>query len=156
DSAPGLWIESGTRPSVGGGSTPSGAHSRRRSALGALRLAAPQLVDPIEDRVGDRLLGVDRELVLVLGVDERDRILLRLEADLGIGDVVEDDQVGALAHQLVACPARPPDAVLGGEADDRLALAALRSEAGKDVLGGLEVQVEPAALALDLALGDRL
>ena len=77
-------------------------------------------------------------------VDQRDRVLLALEADRRVGDVVEDDQVGALALELGAGALDASLAVLGGEADDRLVLAAAGGEAGEDVLGRLEAQLERA------------
>ena len=79
----------------------------------------------LQDRLGDLVLGGDRHLGLGSLADQGDGVALALEADLGIGDVVEDDQVGALARELPrARSTAAPAAVLGGEADDRLALRA--------------------------------
>ena len=50
-----------------------------------------------------------------------------------------------LRDQLLAGAREAALAVLGGEADDRLALALRRREAGEDVLGGLEMDVESRA-----------
>src|SRR6187551_3904525 len=46
----------------------------------------PQPVDLVQDRLGDLLLGGDRDLALPLGRDQGHRIALALEADLRIGD----------------------------------------------------------------------
>ena len=54
---------------------------------------------------------------------------LALEADRRVGDVVEDDQVGALAAELGAGALEPPPPVLGGEADDGLLRPAGRRRA---------------------------
>src|SRR3954468_17365385 len=80
----------------------------------------PQAVDLPQDRLCDLFLGGDRDLGLGLGPYQRRRVALALEADLGVGDVVEDDQVGALALKLAAGALDRAAFVLrrfGGEAD---------------------------------------
>src|ERR1700761_404573 len=51
-----------------------------------------QRSDLVEDRLGDRLLGRDRDLALPVAVDQGDRVVGALEPDRRVGDVVEDDQ----------------------------------------------------------------
>ena len=79
----------------------------RRSLAGCLRGVAarrlgdgPEAVDAVEDRLGDGVLGGLRDLLLVAGGDQQNLVLGALEADRRVGDVVEDDQVGALAGEL--------------------------------------------------------
>src|ERR1700754_1828365 len=84
-----------------------------------------EAVDAVEDRLGDGVLGGLRDPLLVGGGDQEDLVLGALEADRRVGDVVEDDHVGALAVELGAGAADRVAPVLGGEADDGLLLAAL-------------------------------
>src|SRR3954453_23357358 len=109
----------------------------------------PQRLDPVEDRVRDRLLGGHRDMVPPPRLDDHDLVLAALEADLRARDVVDDDRVGALALELLAGTL---DAVrgLGGEADHGLALVAPLAERREDVLGGFEVELDPIAFAVDL------
>ena len=51
---------------------------------------AAELVDPVQDRVGDRVLGGLSYRAVPGAIDQRDCVFLRLETDLGIRDVVED------------------------------------------------------------------
>src|SRR3954471_18196426 len=117
------------------------------AGLGAKRL------DPVQDRVRDRLLRGDRDVALLAALDDHHLVLPALEADLGAGYVVEDDRVGALPLELLA-RALEPGVRLRGEADDRLALAAPRGKRGEDVLGRLQIELEAARpLTVDLRAG---
>ena len=92
-------------------------------------LGSPQCVDP--SRIASAIASFEAcgTAVSPCRVDQGHRVLLALEADRRVGDVVEDDQVGALALELLAGPLDASLAVLGGEADDRLPLAAGGGEA---------------------------
>src|SRR3954452_10387777 len=72
--------------------------------------------------------------------DERDGVVGRVEADAGLRDVVEDEQVGALALELRAGSVDAAVARLSREADDDLAVAPRRAERGENVGGGLELE----------------
>src|ERR1700761_5855781 len=102
--------------------------ARSARCLGGLGAGGAETVDPVEDSVGDGVLGGLRDLLLVGGGDQEDLVLGAVEADRRVGDVVEDDQVGALAGQLGAGPVDRFAPVLGGEADDGLALAAIGAD----------------------------
>src|SRR5919204_1497159 len=54
---------------------------------------APERLHPVEDRVGDLLLRRERDVMIAGGLDDRHLVELRVEADLGSRDVVEDDRV---------------------------------------------------------------
>ena len=63
-----------------------------------------------------------------------------VEADVGARDVVDDDRVEALGGELLARALDRARAVLGGEADERLA-ARRRGEAREHVRGRLELEL---------------
>jgi hypothetical protein len=65
--------------------------------------------------------------------EDRDLVVGGVEADVRPRDVVDDDRVQPLARELLAPVAQRPGAVLGGEADDGLVVAACGGEAGEDV-----------------------
>src|ERR1700754_2293918 len=120
---PGVWAEKKwARP------TSQHAHGTEKLVASIARSATrpacfrPQADDFVQDRLGNGVLGVDRHLGLAPGGNQGDRVAIALETDLGIGDVVEHDQVGPLALELAtgALGRLPP--VLGREADDRLTL----------------------------------
>ena len=100
-----------------------------------------QRLDSVEDRVGNLLLGGERDVMLRPPLDDQHFVLRALEADLRARDIVEDDRVGALPLELLP---RSVDALtrLGGEADDRLTLPPARRQSGEDVLGRLQVELE--------------
>ena len=62
----------------------------------------------------------------------------------GVGDVVDDDGVEALALELLAPVRDGAVAVLGGEADQHLAGAPAGGEPGQHVLGALERELHAA------------
>ena len=84
-----------------------------------------------------------------LGRDDPDFVVGGLEADAGSADVVNDDRVEFLPRELVAPVGERAVAVLGGEADDQLAVAAALGERGEHVRSTDETQVQfPAGLIL--------
>ncbi len=72
--------------------------------------------------------------------DDRDLVVDGVEADARGRDVVDDDRVEALARELVAAVVERARAVLGGEADERLAGAARGGQRGEHVGGRLELE----------------
>ena len=96
-------------------------------------------------------------MVLAVGLDDHHLVLGALEADLGARDVVEDDRVRPLALELLASPLEPALDVSAAKPTIVWPSRPARAEAGEDVLGRLEVELEPAAaLAVDLLPGGRL
>src|SRR3954453_21314413 len=104
----------------------------------------PQRLDPVEDRVRDRLLGGHRDMVPPPRLDDHDLVLGALEADLRARDVVEDDRVGALALELLPSTLRIRIG-FGREADDGLTLTPASRQSSEDVLRRLEIQLDAAA-----------
>src|SRR3954451_7859642 len=111
-----------------------------------------QALDLVENRRGDLSLWPPSYLPLAFREDDRDLVLLAVEADVGAGDVVDDDGVEALARELRASALDGPVAVLSGEADHGLIRSPAGGDAGHDVLGGLELEREASALPDELAL----
>src|SRR6187399_1040824 len=74
---------------------PLGAGSRARSAIPDQRLHL------VEDRRGDLVLRRLRNRALAGCREQRHLILVRVKADVGSRDVIEDEEVGALAGQLL-------------------------------------------------------
>ena len=84
------------------------APSRASSARGAT---------PVEDLVGDRALREQRQARRApVGGEDHDAVRVRPEAGARLGDVVGDEQVDALAAELVGGPIER--ARLGGEPDE--------------------------------------
>ena len=133
---------------------------RRRtvSVLGAHRAGSPcvsdqcargasrsvqQRHDPVQQAVRDLALGEQRQVVArPVGAEDHDAVGVGAEARAGLGDVVGDEEVGALAAELVggaverAGLRREPD-------DDRARVqrrAARAPDLREDVLGGLELE----------------
>ena len=79
-------------------------------------------------------------------------LLSDVEADVRAGDVVDDDRVEALGGELAARGVDRGLAVLGGEADERLARRGACGEPGEHVGGRLELELQGSrAGLLDLA-----
>ena len=106
--------------------------------------------DPVEERVGDRALGLERQVVArPVGGEDRDPVRLGPETGAGLGHVVGDEEVDALAAELLGGALERPG--LGREADeDRPRARAAR--------GSGPVAVEPVGDARDLGqqVGRRL
>src|SRR2546423_6870951 len=93
------------------------------------RSAIPQQgLHLVEDRGGDLLLRRLRDRPLASCSEERHLVLVRVEADVGSRDVVEDEEVGALARELLPRALEAGRARLGGEADEKLAVVAAVAE----------------------------
>ena len=92
-------------------------------------------------------------MALAAALDDRDLVVARSKPISGAGDVVEDDRVGALALELRAGALDRLGAGLGGEADQRLVLAAAgEPEPARMSSVGSRLELEAAAsLARDLA-----
>ena len=78
------------RRCAGGPQRPSGSAGLNGTGRRSQRL------DPVEDRVGNLLLGGERDVMLRPPLDDQHFVLRALEADLRARDIVEDDRVGAL------------------------------------------------------------
>ena len=74
---------------------------------------------------------------LAIAPEDAHLVVVGVEADVGSGDVVEDDHVETLALQFAARPLEPLQPVLRGEADQELA-AVVRRHLAEDVGGGLQ------------------
>src|SRR3954469_22564718 len=129
------------------------ARARGRTLCRGALLRA-QIVDGLEHRAGHRGLRRSRHMTLAAGGHDGHLVLDAFEADVLPADVVDDDRVEALAAQLVAAVLDRALAVLGGEADERLARPAGGGEGRDDVVGALEGQRQRVALVL-LELGLR-
>src|SRR5919197_2157996 len=111
------------------------AASRVRSGSGSL---TQQLLCLRHDHGGDPRLRRLLEPLLAVGPDQHDLVVRGFEADVVAGDVVEHDQVDALAHALLARALEPLRAVIGREPDEHLAVRAMGGELGEDVRRRLE------------------
>ena len=87
--------------------------------------------DPRLRRLGDALLPLAR--------DQDHLVVLRVEADVGSGHIVVDDEIDVLVREHRALPLEPALAALGAEGDDHLAVLAPGGERLDDVLGRLEL-----------------
>src|SRR5437763_8111008 len=123
-----------------------------RSLRGSL---TQQLLCGIYDRRGDPVFWSLRDPPLAGRGHEHDLVLLRVEADIAAGDVVVDDQVDALALQLLARARKPLRTGLRGEADQHLAVPAPLGEGLQNVGGGLELEL-PGLLVLGALRLERL
>src|SRR4051794_37460125 len=125
-------------------------HAVHRSTLEALA----QPLHRVEDRARDLLLRRPRDLlgrdraVALGGGEDRDLVRRRVEADVGTGDVVEDDRVESLRGELAAGALEALRAVLGREAHERLARAPRGRERAQHVGRRLQYQLELLAPAL--------
>ena len=112
---------------LGGGERPSPVP--RTPSPQPATVGRPERAGDLEDRPGDVGLGGARNVQLVAGGDHRDLVLERVEADSVGRDVVDDDRVEALAGELLTAVVERALAVLCGEADQRLVLAAALASA---------------------------
>src|SRR3954469_19544774 len=108
--------------------SPFRAGSIARSAI------SDQGLHLVEDRRCDLPLRCFRNRPLSGCREEGHLVVDRVEPDVRAGDVVEDEEVGALACQLVARAIEAGLARLGGEADEELAVAAPFAE-GREHVG---------------------
>src|SRR4051794_974370 len=87
-----------------------------------------QALDLVENRRGDLSLRPPSNLPRAVREDDRDLVLLAVEADVAARDVVDDDGVEPLPRELRASALDGPVTVLSGEADHGL----IRPPAGRD------------------------
>src|SRR6476620_8882738 len=87
----------------------------------------------VEYQSRDLALRRLRKAAVAGGGDESDGVGGRVEADPGLRDVVEDEEVGAFALELRPRAVEAAFARLRSETDDELAVAAPRAERGEDV-----------------------
>src|SRR6187549_814027 len=97
-----------------------------------------QFLGCIYDRRRDLVFRGLRHPALAGGCDEDDLVVAGVEADVAAGDVVVDNQVDALLLQFLARARETLVAVLGGEADQHLAVRAPLAECAQDVGGRFE------------------
>ncbi len=109
-------------------------------------------MEALDDRLGDLLLGQAVELDLVMGAHERHAVGVRPKRGVCAGDVVCDDEVAALARELLAGVLEHV-VRLGGKADDDAVSPAL-GERGENVgvLGERDL-VEGFGGLLELVVG---
>src|SRR3954463_1901114 len=120
------WVESCSSDA----STGVLSSDRRTLLYGSASGLVPQCV---QNGCGAGLFGGSRDQLLSLGRHQHDFVEAAVEADVGAADVVHHDHVGTLAFQLGASPIDGALAVLGGEADQHLALAPPGAQLGQDV-----------------------
>src|ERR1700757_378186 len=106
---------------------PLGTGSTARSAI------SQEGLHLVEDRRCDLLLRCLRNRPLPGCPEEGHFVLGRVEADVGTGDVVEDEQVCAFADELFPRALEAGVTGLGGEPHEELPVAATVSELREDV-----------------------
>src|SRR3954454_8597831 len=87
--------------------------------------------DPRLRRLGDALFPLAR--------DQEHLVVLRVEADVGSGHIVVDDEIDVLVREHRALPLEAALAALGAEGDDHLAVLPPGGERLHNVLGRLEL-----------------
>src|SRR5437867_2832030 len=105
-----------------------------------------QLLCLLYDDDGDLVFRRLADSLLARRADEDDLVVGCIEAYVAARDVVEDDEVDALGHELLACAREAAVAVVGREADEDLAVLAPRGELAKDVRRRLERQLPRVAV----------
>src|SRR3954451_21230517 len=114
--------------------SPFGTGSTARSAI------SDQGLHLVEDRCGNLLLRCFRNRPLAGCGEEGHLVVGGVEADVRARDVVEDEEVGPFARELLAGPLDARLARLGGEADEELAVVAALPERREHVGRGLELE----------------
>src|SRR6266702_3150970 len=87
-----------------------------------------QLLRLLYDRRGDSVFRRFREPLLPVRAHQDDLVVRRIEAGVLAGDVVEDDQIDALACKLLARSFESAVTMLCGETDEHLPVRAPRAE----------------------------
>src|ERR1700730_9882897 len=105
----------------------------RSAGSGARAGSAKQALHVVENRGGDLLLRRLRDRPLATRAEQCHFVVGRVEADVGAAHVVEDEQIGLLRCELVACALEPAFALVGGESDQHLTGSAPLAERGEDV-----------------------
>src|SRR3954470_44886 len=119
----------------------------RSAGAGATAGSAKQALHLVEDRRCDLVLRRLCDRLLAAAADERHLVVGRLEADVGATHVVEDEEIGVLRRELLACALEPALPLVGGEADEYLARDAAIAECREHVGRRRELQ-RPAAAVL--------
>src|SRR5438105_11762535 len=120
----------------------AGSTARMRS--GSL---TQELLHRLDDLGSDPLFRIPVDPLLAMCVDENDLVLGRIESDALARDVVVDDKVDALRCELLARTPESPFTVVGGKADEYLAVAPIGGQRPQDVGRRLELHL-PGLLAL--------
>src|SRR4051794_9473379 len=131
---------------------------RRADTRGRSTRSRPgaQLRHGVEHRAGDLGLGRQGHVAVTVGRDDRDLVGGDVEAGVLARDVVEHDRVETLVAQLAPRLLERVAPVLGGKADQRLAVAALACQPRQHVGCGLELDAQPLPPRLLELLGRRL
>ena len=132
--------------------SPFGAGSTRAQPL---RCHLDQCLHLVEDRRCNLLLRCFRNRPLSGCPEEGHLVVDRVEADVPAGDVVENEEVGALACQLLARALEAGLTGLGGEADEELAVAAPFAQGREHVGRRLELE-RPGGRVLRALRSERL
>src|SRR5215208_6572614 len=125
-----------TRSTIAAGASASaGCRSVARSSIALLQ----QSLRFVEDRRRDPVLGCLPDSPFATRRQEHDLVVGGIEADVRTGYVVEDEEVRALALQLLTRPGQAGLAGVRGEADEHAAVARAAAELGEDVGRRLEL-----------------
>ena len=120
-------------------------------------LAVSRACDPIEDDPGE-VGSCDcsgSASTPAVGVEDDRAVGVDLEAGIGFGDVVADDEVEALGCELLGGVLHEVVG-LGREPDEHLTRRLVATEVDEEVVGGLEHDLGDAVVLLELAVGRRL
>src|SRR5260370_3812660 len=126
----------------------------RSAGSGARAGSAKQALHLVENRGGDLLLRRFRDHSLSTCAEQRHFVVGRVEADVGAAHVVEDEQIGLLPRELLACALEPALALVGGESDQNLTGSAPLAERGENVGRRLDLN-RPAPPVLGALRGQR-
>src|SRR5215213_8493954 len=116
----------------------SASAGRRSVARSSMRLLQ-QSLRLVEDRYRDPMLGCLPDSPFAIRRHEHDLVVRRVEADVRTGYVVEDEEVRALALELLACARQAGLAGVGRESDEDAAVARPPTELREDVRRWLEL-----------------
>src|SRR4030088_180019 len=118
----------------------------RSAGSGARAGSAKQALHLVENRGGALLLRCLRDRPLATCAEQCHFVVGRVEADVGAAYVVEDEQIGLLPCELVACALESTLALVGGKSDQHLTGGAPLTERGEDVARRLELHRPAAAI----------
>src|SRR5918997_87433 len=100
-----------------------------------------ELLCSVDDRRGDAVLRCLGDPLLACGGQQYHLVVIRVETDVVARDVVEHNEIDALALELLARARETFVATVGRKADEHLAVEAPRRERAQDVSGRLELDV---------------
>src|SRR6266508_1208945 len=127
----------------------AGAEVSTRSLPGSV---TQQLLRRIYDRSGDLVFGRLGNTPLAGSAEEDDLVLLRVKADVVARNVVVDDEVDPLQHQLLARTRETLFTSIGREADQHLTVLPPLGKRSQDVGGWLEGDLPVLAVLWTLPL----